>query len=79
MELSHESEVFYIEGSTMLNSQILYGIRWISQINSLGIVFYGGIDGYSSSTNNSAATVLSAFTSAVEEYGLPSRIRIDRG
>ena len=54
-------------------------IRW-------GIVIHGGIDGYSrlitylrASTNNSAPTVLSAFTSAVEEYGLPSRIRIDRG
>ena len=31
------------------------------------------------STNNSAATVLAAFTSAVAEYGVPSRIRIDRG
>ena len=51
-----------------------------------GIVIHGGINGYSglitylrASTNNSAHTVLSAFTSAVEEYGLPSHIRIDRG
>ena len=49
-------------------------------------MIHGEIDGYSrlitylrASTNNSAPTVLSAFTSAVEEYGLPSCIRIDRG
>ena len=54
-------------------------IRW-------NIVVHGAIDGYSrlimylrASNNNRASTVLSAFTSAVEEYGLPSRIRIDRG
>ena len=32
-----------------------------------------------SATDNRASTVLSAFLSATEEYGLPSRIRIDRG
>ena len=54
-------------------------IRW-------NIVIHGGIDGYSrlivflrASTNNRSDTVLSAFCSATEEYGLPSRIRIDRG
>ena len=54
-------------------------IRW-------KIVIHGAIDGYSrlitflqASNNNRGDTVLSAFTSAVEEYGLPSRIRIDRG
>ena len=31
------------------------------------------------STNNLASTVLSAFTSAVDQFGLPSRIRIDGG
>ena len=31
------------------------------------------------STNNYASTVLSAFVSAVDEFGLPSRIRIDKG
>lgn len=54
-------------------------IRW-------KIVIHGGIDGYSrlvtflqAASNNRASTVLSAFTYAVEEYGLPSRIRIDKG
>ncbi len=54
-------------------------IRW-------NIVIHGGIDGYSrlitylrASSNNYATSVLSAFMSAVEEYGVPSRVRIDRG
>ena len=45
-----------------------------------------GIDGFSRlitflkvSANNYASTVLSAFTLAVDEFGLPSRVRIDRG
>jgi hypothetical protein len=49
-------------------------------------VIHGGIDGFSRlimflkvSTNNYASTVLSGFVSAVDEFGLPSRIRIDRG
>ena len=54
-------------------------IRW-------NFVIHGAIDGFSRlivflrvSTNNYARTVLSAFTSAVEEFGIPSRIIIDRG
>ena len=54
-------------------------IRW-------KIVIHGAIDGFSRlitflrvSNNNRAETVLFAFRSAVEYYGLPSRIRIDQG
>ena len=53
-------------------------IRW-------NIVIHGGIDRYSRlitylkvSANNYATSVLTAFTAAVDEFGLPSRIRIDR-
>lgn len=50
------------------------------------IVIHGGIDGYSrlpvylrASSNNRASTVLNCFTRAIEEYGLPSRVRSDKG
>ena len=49
-------------------------------------MIHGGIDGYSrlitflrASTNNLASTLLLAFTIAVDQFGLPSHIRIDQG
>ena len=54
-------------------------IRW-------GFVLHGVIDGYSRlitflqcSTNNKAETAVSLFEQALEIYGLPSRVRTDKG
>jgi len=50
------------------------------------IVIHAGVDGYSripvylhASSNNCAATVLNLFTEAVSTFGLPSRVRCDKG
>ena len=47
---------------------------------------HGGIDGFSRllvyltiSTNNRADTVLNSFLTAVDQFGLPSRVRSDKG
>lgn len=47
---------------------------------------HGGVDGYSrvpvflkASSNNEAATVLQVFMNAVDKYGLPHRVRCDKG
>ncbi|KAL2076327.1 hypothetical protein ACEWY4_028079 [Coilia grayii] len=54
-------------------------IRW-------RFVIHGGIDGFSrlvvflsAATNNRATTVLESFLGAVQQYGIPSRVRSDKG
>ena len=62
-----------------ITNVLLFLCRW-------RLVIPGGVDGYSRipvylhcSNNNCASTVLELFREAVAQYGLPSRIRIDRG
>lgn len=64
--------VWHIDGNHKL-------VRW-------KLVIPGGVDGFSRipvylrcSGNNQASTVLELFREAVAEYGLPSRVRSDKG
>lgn len=66
------NSLWHIDGNHKL-------VRW-------RIVIHGGIDGYSripvfleASSNNRSETVFHKFLSAVGKYGLPSRIRADKG
>uniref|UniRef100_A0A673LH16 Integrase catalytic domain-containing protein n=1 Tax=Sinocyclocheilus rhinocerous TaxID=307959 RepID=A0A673LH16_9TELE len=66
------NSLWHIDGNHKL-------IRW-------RIVVHGGIDGFSrlivylsAATNNHASTVMTSFREAVSLYGLPSRVRSDKG
>ena len=66
------NSLWHIDGNHKL-------VRW-------RIVVHGGIDGYSripvylaASSNNRSETVLCLFLEAVDKFGLPSRVRADKG
>ncbi|XP_035984963.1 uncharacterized protein LOC110368072 [Fundulus heteroclitus] len=66
------NSLWHIDGNHKL-------IRW-------RFVVHGGIDGFSrlivylkAATNNRASTVLESFLQAINEYGIPSRVRSDKG
>ena len=70
--IGEPNEVWHFDGHHKL-------IRW-------RLVTHGCVDGYSRtitflhcSTNNTASTVLSLFTEAVAQYGLPQKVRSDLG
>lgn len=59
---------------------------YFSFLSSWGLVVHGGIDDYSSmpvflgvSNNNQAQTVLKNFKEVISVYGLPERVRSDKG
>ncbi|XP_055958592.1 uncharacterized protein LOC130013971 [Patella vulgata] len=64
----------------------LWHIDGYHKLISWHLVVHGGIDGYSRlptylkiSNNNRAETVMQAFNEAVQNYGLPWRVRSDKG
>ena len=70
--MPHSNSVWHIDGYHKL-------VCW-------HLVIHGGIDGYSRlinylmvASNNHSETILSAFVEAVDEFGLPLRIRMDKG
>ncbi|XP_038554104.1 uncharacterized protein LOC119898821 isoform X1 [Micropterus salmoides] len=71
-QVAGPNSLWHIDGNHKL-------IRW-------RIVIHGAIDGFSrlvvflrASNNNRSSTVLDSFISAVIHYGIPSRVRTDRG
>ncbi len=64
----------------------LFTLNTFYYVTRWRIVTHGAIDGYSrlpvylkASSNNKAETVFQCFQQAVREYGLPSRVRSDKG
>jgi hypothetical protein len=68
------------------SSNALWHIDGYHKLIRWKYVIFGGIDGYSRlimylklSSNNSADSALNAFLTGVDEYGIPSRVRLDKG
>uniref|UniRef100_A0A8C2AGH5 Integrase catalytic domain-containing protein n=2 Tax=Cyprinus carpio TaxID=7962 RepID=A0A8C2AGH5_CYPCA len=71
-QVAGPNSLWHLDGNNKL-------IRW-------RIVIHGGIDGYSrlvvflkASSNNRSDTVFQSFVEAIDQYGLPSRVRCDNG
>ena len=72
--------------TVVIKNNLVHTKYYIVFLVSWRIVIHGGADGYSrmpvylkASDNNRAETVLLEFLNDVEEFGLPSRVRSDKG
>lgn len=70
----------------MLDQHHLWHVDGNHKLFAYHLVVHGGIDGFSRaalflrcSDNNCAKTVEAGFMSAVHKYGVPSRLRVDKG
>ena len=79
---------FFVSNKLWMNLLQMYVWCIISYCftNSWRFVIQGGIDGFShlivflsAATNNQASTVLESFLGAINKFGLPSRVRSDKG
>ena len=73
--------VYHVEGPNSL-----WHIDGHHKLIKWRFVVHGGIDGFSRtivylecSTNNPSSSVLAAFTNAISKYGVPNKVRSDRG
>lgn len=80
MYITHKKGNLYDHSLAWLHASVnIFYYRW-------RIVVHGGVDGYTripvylkAGNNNLSDTVLSLFLEATREYGLPSRVRSDKG
>ena len=84
--ISRRRNVLHCRQYNVKSPNALWHIDGFHKLIRWRFVIHGGIDGFSRlimflrvATNNRSETVFRAFIGAVDEFGLPSRVRMDKG